>query len=171
MSRFHQTIYLVGLFIVILYGVYFIYKRKEPFQDILNEVQQPSIPSSQQSNTPGVSTLPSNIVIPEVSVSGTAYDAMSLQQRSQILRDIQNAVKNEILTNRQTQVPQETSGQSQIEPSQSQQNISNAIQQGQEYKSCKACPTNPDGSCPPIPDMSQYIRKDQIPCWNCTLDY
>jgi len=23
--------------------------------------------------------------------------------------------------------------------------------------------------CPPMPDMSLYIRKDQIPCWGCVL--
>ena len=23
--------------------------------------------------------------------------------------------------------------------------------------------------CPPVPDMSLYIRKDQIPCWGCVL--
>jgi hypothetical protein len=23
--------------------------------------------------------------------------------------------------------------------------------------------------CPPVPDMTQYIRKDQIPCWGCNL--
>lgn len=23
--------------------------------------------------------------------------------------------------------------------------------------------------CPACPDMSQYIRMDEIPCWNCTL--
>lgn len=34
-----------------------------------------------------------------------------------------------------------------------------ALTQGKEYK--KACDH----------DMSQYIRKDSIPCWNCNLDY
>lgn len=24
-------------------------------------------------------------------------------------------------------------------------------------------------TCPSCPDMSQYIRMDEIPCWNCTL--
>lgn len=24
-------------------------------------------------------------------------------------------------------------------------------------------------SCPPMPDMSLYVRKDQIPCWGCYL--
>lgn len=23
--------------------------------------------------------------------------------------------------------------------------------------------------CPPMPDMSLYVRKDQIPCWGCSL--
>jgi hypothetical protein len=24
-------------------------------------------------------------------------------------------------------------------------------------------------ACPVCPDMSQYIRLDEVPCWNCTL--
>lgn len=27
-----------------------------------------------------------------------------------------------------------------------------------------ACP-----ACPVCPDMSQYVRLDEVPCWNCTL--
>lgn len=27
-----------------------------------------------------------------------------------------------------------------------------------------ACP-----KCPKCPDMSQYVRLDEVPCWNCTL--
>jgi hypothetical protein len=36
----------------------------------------------------------------------------------------------------------------------------------------RACAPKPKPSprCPKCPDMSQYIRKDSIPCWNCTLD-
>ena len=33
------------------------------------------------------------------------------------------------------------------------------------------CPTNPNGSCPSMPDMSKYIRKDAIPCWGCSIDF
>lgn len=29
---------------------------------------------------------------------------------------------------------------------------------------CKECP-----KCEKCPDMSQYIRFDEVPCWNCTL--
>jgi len=35
---------------------------------------------------------------------------------------------------------------------------------------CPACPTCPTcPKCPTCADMSQYIRMDEIPCWNCTL--
>jgi hypothetical protein len=39
------------------------------------------------------------------------------------------------------------------------QAASNAVQQGQEFVQEK----------PSSPDMSEYIRKDSIPCWNCSL--
>lgn len=29
---------------------------------------------------------------------------------------------------------------------------------------CKECP-----KCEKCPDMSQYVRLDEVPCWNCTL--
>jgi hypothetical protein len=28
---------------------------------------------------------------------------------------------------------------------------------------------SPNPDCPVCPDMSQYIRLDEVPCWNCTL--
>ena len=37
---------------------------------------------------------------------------------------------------------------------------SNATAQGKEYSQAKPSPQ---------PDMSEYIRKDSIPCWNCSL--
>lgn len=37
---------------------------------------------------------------------------------------------------------------------------SDAVSQGQEYV---------QGTRSPQPDMSEYIRKDSIPCWNCSL--
>lgn len=35
-----------------------------------------------------------------------------------------------------------------------------AVEQGKEYTHARPSPT---------PDMSEYIRKDSIPCWNCSL--
>jgi hypothetical protein len=151
--------------------VFLCYKEYEGFEDNLlhSAVTQPSaIPIKP---TVSDTVMPQNTVIPSVSVSGTAYDAMSLQQRSEVLKDIQQAVKNEILANRQTEVLPVQSSQAQ-----SNVNQTNAIQQGNEFNikkqnTVKDVKEQLNGGCPPIPDMSDYIRKDQIPCWNCTLDY
>ena len=108
-------------------------------------------------------------IVPEVSISGVGYDALTLQQRSDLLRDIQKTVRNDILANRATK--QIISGETR------HSNCTDATAQGQEYESsCHKdteyrCPKNPDGSCPPVPDMSEYIKKDSIPCWGCSLDY
>jgi hypothetical protein len=60
---------------------------------------------------------------------------------------------------------------------------SSSTQQGNEFNKASQkcdgpsdedsyrCPKNPDGSCPPVPDMTQYIKKDAIPCWGCSVDY
>ena len=108
-------------------------------------------------------------IVPEVSISGSGYNAMNLNERSELLKDIQKLVKNEVLANRSTKPI--ISG----ETRKSQDTDSTA--QGREYEeSCYKdteyrCPKNPDGSCPPVPDMTQYIKKDEIPCWGCSLDY
>ena len=107
--------------------------------------------------------------VPEVSISGSGYNAMNLNERSELLKDIQKLVKNEVLANRSTKPI--ISG----ETRKSQDTDSTA--QGKEYEeSCYKdteyrCPKNPDGSCPPVPDMTQYIKKDEIPCYGCSLDY
>jgi hypothetical protein len=110
-----------------------------------------------------------NQVMPEISISGSGYDAMTLQQRMELLKDIQKVVRNELISHRSTDpiISGETRKSSE----------SDATAQGKEYKkSCykgadESCPSYPDGSCPTVPDMSQYIKKDAIPCWGCALDY
>ena len=127
-------------------------------------------PSNGTTVLPTNGSLPQrNDVVPEVSISGSGYDAMTLQQRSELLKDIQKVVRNEILASRSTKPI--ISGETR------QSNDTDATSQGQEYEdSCHKgteyrCPKNPDGTCPPIPDMTQYIKKDAIPCWGCSLDY
>jgi hypothetical protein len=132
----------------------------------------PFIPSSPIVPGPGPSAGGKKPLIPgeqsEIVISGPAFDAMTLQQKSELLKDVQQLVKNEIISQRQT---------THINTNSSNADDSESTQQGKEYnKSCKKncegpCPRNKDGTCPPVPDMSEYIRKDQIPCWNCTLDY
>ena len=110
-----------------------------------------------------------NDVVPEVSISGSGYNAMNLQERSELLKDIQKLVKNEVLSNRGT-TPVMNGITHKIKDTDS-------TAQGKEYEeTCHKdtdyrCPKNPDGSCPPVPDMSDYIKKDAIPCWGCALDY
>ena len=155
--------------VLILLLVFLYYKEYEGFENsVLTSVIPPQqIPLKQDSKQDQV---PSNTIVPSVSVSGTAYDAMSLQQRSELLKDIQQVVKNDILANRQTEVV----------PVQSNINQTNGMQQGQEFninkqKTVKHTQEHIQKQsyegCPLVPDMSEYIRKDQIPCWNCTLDY
>ena len=102
----------------------------------------------------------------EIVISGPGFDAMGLQQKADLLKNIQKLIKNEAIVDRQTTL---------VAPETPDSCNSDALQQGKEYSSeCQkgaTCPPNKDGTCPPVPDMSEYIKKDQIPCWGCTLDY
>ena len=109
-----------------------------------------------------------NNIIPEVSISGSGYNAMNLQQKSDLLNDIQKVVRNDILASRSTTPVLNNGGNCKVTDSVSQgQEYVNNCYKDTEYR----CPKNPDGSCPPMPDMSQYIKKDAIPCFGCALDY
>jgi hypothetical protein len=124
--------------------------------------------TTQQSTTPQSTTPQRNDIVPEVKISGTGYDAMTLQQKSELLKDIQKVVRNEILANRST---------TPLTKDKYENEDTTSSRQGKEYEeSCYKdseyrCPKNPDGTCPPVPDMSQYIKKDAIPCYGCSLDY
>ncbi len=164
------------LITVIIISIITYYKQRESFTDITNEsinkatetvvpitdIPQESV-KQDTSSTPSTPSTPDTPNTSEIVISGQGFDAMSLQQKTDLLKDIQKLVRNEILAQRQID-------QSSVNvPNSSVQ--SESEQQGKEFNKSKPCPANPDGSCPPVPDMSQYIRKDQIPCWNCTLDY
>jgi hypothetical protein len=49
--------------------------------------------------------------------------------------------------------------------------ITAAISQGKEYNNSCYKDKMAKASCPPQPDMAQFIKKDAIPCWGCSLDY
>jgi hypothetical protein len=107
-------------------------------------------------------------VAPQVDISGSAYNAMTLQQRADLLRDIQKVVRNEILVNRLTTPLLNETRKSKDTDSMAQgDEYSDSCYKDTEYR----CPKNPDGTCPPIPDMTKYIKKDAIPCYGCSLDY
>ena len=93
-----------------------------------------------------------NNVNPQVSISGTGYNAMELQNRSSLLSNIKKIVQDELRTSRvqPENHPLALSG--------TNGSCSNSTQQGNEYMNGKE-------------DMSKYIKKDSIPCWGCNLDY
>ena len=127
-----------------------------------------------------------NDVVPEITVSETGYNAMDLQQKINILKDIQKVVKSDLIANRNLlqRMDSQNNG-SYTDDSNNGSDDSISTQQGKEYENgclkpkddeCYQdtefrCPKNPDGSCPPLPDMTQYIKKDAIPCWGCSVDY
>jgi hypothetical protein len=92
-----------------------------------------------------------------------ASDAGMKGSAAALLRDIQQIVRNEVLqtrgmttANAQPLFQAASKGNALVSEDPS-------LQQGAEH-----CNSRPK-VCPK--DMSQYIRKDQIPCWGCTVDY
>jgi len=115
---------------------------------------------------------------PTVTLSNTGYAATELQQRAGLLQDIQKIVHNELLASRSTEP---------VHGGQLGHSSSASISQGNEYNrtsmknSNNSCEddetehhynnTNNATSHDSCPDMSQYIKKDSIPCAGCNLDY
>jgi hypothetical protein len=142
---------------------------KASSSEVSSKASSPQVSSKDATNT----TKPMRTdIVPQVTISPDGHDAAILQQKSELLKDIQKVVRNEILVNRNT-----TPIVCGDECSNQNSTVTDAAAQGQEYENnCYKdkeyrCPKNPDGSCPPVPDMTQYVKKDSIPCWGCSLDY
>lgn len=113
----------------------------------------PLAPATQPTATPVTpSTVPA---------SQEAVVAKERQEKSELLRDIQQIVRTELLGQQKmttaSSQPILNAGTNMPSP------ISPAAAQGQELATAR------EKRCPK--DMNEYIRKDSIPCWNCTLDY
>lgn len=82
-------------------------------------------------------------------------------------RNINNETNNE--TNNQTN--NETNNQTNNNRNNKLNNKTHDLKEViYQYKGGKNCPTCPKiNTCKPVPDMSNYIRKDKIPCWGCNL--
>jgi len=142
------------------YDDYLRWRNRRSYSNTASSYQ----PSSTTPASNASATYPqNNTVQPQVAVSDTGYDAMSLQQKSDLLKNIQKIFRNELIANRSTDA-------SVMDTSSSSCSDTDSTEQGQEYNKV-LCPSNPNGSCPPIPDMTQYIKKDAIPCWGCSVDY
>ena len=117
----------------------------------------------------GAAASPSRTDIdPDISISKNCQDARLLQQKSEMLKDIQKVVRNEILANRNTTpVMDDNSCNSGCDNKNDTNTNTTAVVQGKEYAS--RC--HKDKTCSQQPDMTQYIKKNSIPCWGCSLDY
>jgi hypothetical protein len=133
-------------------------------------------------------------VVPQVSLSESGYTALMLQQKSDLLKDLQKLVRNEVLANRSTTPmlhndgygleddkngcePVKESGcgdntwDNECGKKSTKDKVTAAISQGKEYENSCYKDKKAGASCPPPPDMAQFIKKDAIPCWGCNLDY
>ena len=110
-----------------------------------------------------------NQVIAENKLSETGANAMDLQDKMGMLKNIQKMVRNELIASRNTDclIPDDMDV------------MTDSCAQGAEYEKSSYKDTinktagtkTANGSCPPQPNMSEYIKKDKIPCWGCSLDY
>jgi hypothetical protein len=95
------------------------------------------------------------------SVSTIASDAAA---RAALVRDVEAALKQDLLF--QKAMTTASSQDYLCEGNEEDFDIdSAALMQGQEYSS--NCPNRPT-PCPK--DMNEYVRKDSIPCYNCSVD-
>jgi len=103
-------------------------------------------------------------------ISDTSAQAKSLKQRMDILSDVQTLLKKKTLESRRLPPQKRCKNENECDCNggcnggcngceKEEAPSSDALTQGQEYK--RACDH----------DMTQYIRKDSIPCWKCNLDY
>jgi hypothetical protein len=116
------------------------------------------------------------VVNPKVSLSDTGYNAMKFNKQNNLLNDIQKIIHNEMLSHRTLDVSvKNTSSRSRASGAAS--GAAGAPKGAKSVTSKKSCNNISSGSCDSSarcddePDMSKYIRKDQIPCYGCSLDY
>ena len=140
-------------------------------------------------------------VVPQVSLSENGYNALMLQQKADILKDLQKVVRNEVLANRNTTPMLHNDGygcgaedeykydhkdgcepvkepgcgdntwENECGKKSTKDKVTAAISQGKEYENSCYKDKKSKAACPPQPDMAQFIKKDAIPCWGCALDY
>ena len=114
------------------------------------------------------------VVNPEVTLSETGYDAMKLNKQSNLLNDIQKIVHNEMLIHRATDASvKNPSKKKRMNRNTSNSSNRNASNSSNRNASCAQNEMGYDemGEEIETQDMSKYIKKDEIPCWGCSLDY
>lgn len=167
-----SVVFLLGLLVVVL-AFSSLVLRRERFEDMPTDAGSgstmlgPDVPNPSMQPAPGMQPA-SGMLGPGVPNPGAPADECSevaneKGQRATLLRDIRQVVHNELASFKGMTT---ASSQPLFQMASAEKALLSedpSIQQGNEMKAAR--PTY----CPK--DMSQYIRKDQIPCWGCTLDY
>ena len=100
-------------------------------------------------------------IVSEVAHSEMAVNANAVQNKSDLLSSIQKIIRNELLAARSTDTAVKNAKQATVTPS---------LQQGREQMA-KASHAPSCGSTECHGECQDYIKKDAIPCWGCSLDY
>jgi hypothetical protein len=98
------------------------------------------------------STVPESTYAPADCSSGVK---LSEETESRLVKNMMSQIKDQLLINRKLDNPQDSSYSDADADTDKMDCPSNCAQQGSEWKEKR-------------PDMSRYIRKDSIPCWNCS---
>ena len=96
-------------------------------------------------------------ITPDNKVSDMASMAMALKYKSDLLKDLQKVVRNELIADRMT---------TRLEDGDGCDTNSDAMAQGREY----GCHRKDTYDCPNSSDMSG-CKKDNTPCFGCSTDY
>lgn len=113
-------------------------------------------------------SMPADDATPETTA---AIPAAWKQEWSKMIRDLQQVVRSEIKKGRMEQLAAAAPAAAAA--------ATPSTLQGVEYAGGSVAggcangiiqPSNGSSTTNPV-DMSQYVRKDSIPCWNCNLDY
>ena len=143
--------------------------------DITKSVELDDIKkSSKKVNHTNPNVVNPNVVNPSVanpsvvSMSDTGYQSMLLQQNALLLKNIQDMIHNKNIS---------TYSQKPIINNKNKSTNSTVSLQGKEYNKYSGKSKSDEDSEQNVddeqcsPDMSKYIKKDEIPCWGCSIDY
>jgi hypothetical protein len=152
--------YIAALTLLIVAILFAVYKRVDTFE--VHAGQGQNLPDLYKALCNGKKDTSGNdMETKESSVENTSNEApattsrYSKEMEDRLATRIAKELKDKMLMERATQNLLDTSC-----PYSSYS--SDAVEQGQEYRQVKPAPSA-------APDMSEYIRKDSIPCWNCSL--
>ncbi len=98
-------------------------------------------------------------------VTQEALDSQLALQQKLMESETKRMIEGEILARRATEQPRKSKKLASYKSDPKPLNPTKALQQGSAYQSLTK---DPKVVCPSI-DPSKYIKRDQIPCWNCNL--